>query len=59
MSLDMRYFVLKPRSGESSDSRAHAYASRKAMRTYAEYIENWDAELAKELRDWVDREGRP
>lgn len=49
--LEMKYFVLKPRG----DDR-YAAASRKAMRAYAKHIEPANEQLAKELRDWADKE---
>jgi hypothetical protein len=52
MSLEMKYFVLKPRSKTLNDYFAHA--SRQAILTYANFINN--EELAKELRDWVAEE---
>ena len=49
--LEMKYFVLKPRGTD-----AYAYASRKAMRAYAEAIHRENSELAKDLMEWADRE---
>jgi len=49
--LEMKYFVLKPRG----DDR-HAVASRAAMRMYARSIRTADPELARELREWANRE---
>jgi hypothetical protein len=56
MSLMMKYFVLKPKGGT-----VHAAASRRAMRAYADWLDQHepsadDAELANGLRDWADRE---
>lgn len=51
MALEMKYFVLKP----SGDSR-YARASREAMRTYAQDIEEHDPDLAKSLTRWADEE---
>jgi len=48
--LQMKYFVLKP-TGED----LYAGASRLAMLEYARVIEPENPELAKELREWVDR----
>lgn len=49
--LIMKYFVLKP-----AGDNAYAEASRLAMRAYATKIYGENAELAKELREWADRE---
>lgn len=46
-----RYFVLKPHG-----DNIYATASRKAMRIYAESIIKINPELAKDLREWADRE---
>lgn len=46
--IGMKYFVLKPKG-----SSVYADAARLAMLKYAEVIEKYDAELAKELNDWV------
>lgn len=54
--MELKYFVLKPRSGDSGDSRAHAAASREAMRAYANAIDDYDLSLAAQLREWADRE---
>ena len=48
MSLDMKYFVLKPRGNSS-----YALASRQAMCLYALMIEKTNLELAQDLREWV------
>ena len=53
-ALELKYFVLKPRSKEAHDP--YAKASRFAILTYAEHIKNVDALLAKELVEWVGRE---
>ena len=45
MSLDMKYFVLKPRGNSS-----YALASRQAMCLYALMIEKTNLELAQDLR---------
>jgi hypothetical protein len=47
----MKYFVLKPRGTD-----LHAKASRRAMRSYAALIAYENADFAKELRDWADKE---
>lgn len=52
--LEMKYFVLKPRSKHAADY--FAAASREAMRRYAEVIENWEPEFAQELKNWADKE---
>ena len=49
--LEMKYFILKPRGGSN-----YAKASRLAMRKYANVIEEENPDLAKELREWADRE---
>jgi len=54
MSLEMKYFVLKPRSKSPDDP--YAIASREAMRTYALTIHETDPELCQELLKWIDRE---
>lgn len=46
--LELKYFVLKPK-GKDKYSRA----SRAAMLTYADYIEDENPSLAKDLRVWV------
>lgn len=51
MSLEMKYFVLKPRGAS-----IFATASRRAMRAYAAVVQETDRDLADSLRDWADRE---
>jgi hypothetical protein len=51
MSLEMKYFVLKPHGSD-----AYAKASRAAMREYATLIYGENPDLARDLRDWADRE---
>ena len=51
MSLEMKYFVLKPRGNDD-----YATASREAMRAYAEVIEECNPSLAVDLRQWAHRE---
>ncbi len=51
MSLEMKYFVLKPRSKGAND--AHAIASRAAIDMYARVIKEHDPDLAEELQLWV------
>ena len=48
MSLELKYFVLKPR-GESP----FAQASRLAIKAYAESIQSTDEKLAGDLMVWV------
>ena len=52
--LEMKYFILKPRSKKFDDP--HAYASRKAMETYADAIVSKDRSLTEALRRWVRAE---
>ena len=47
----MKYFVLKP-----NGSDPYAAASRNALRRYAKDIERVNPTMAKELRDWADKE---
>ena len=54
MNLEMKYFVLKPRSKNNDDIFAHA--SREALKIYAEIIESVDPDFAQELRDWRSAE---
>ena len=54
MALEMKYFVLEPRSKYKHD--AYAAASRMAIRQYAEGIQNVDPKLAEELRAWAEIE---
>ena len=54
MSLEMKYFVLKPRSKKIGDK--YARAARIAMRAYAEAIRETDPELAEELWAWTNKE---
>lgn len=49
--LQLKYFVLKP-----AGNTMHGAACRAAMRTYATVIENANAALANELREWTLRE---
>ena len=46
----MKYFVLKPRSKDNDDM--YAFASREAMKAYADAIESTNPRLAQDLRDW-------
>lgn len=52
--LEMKYFVLKPRSKTIEDR--YADASRFAMRAYASVIEDINPKLAKSLIEWADKE---
>jgi hypothetical protein len=49
--LKMKYFVLKPKGTD-----IYAYASRMAMRTYANIIIEENPELANDLLDWAYKE---
>ena len=48
MSLEMKYFVLKPRGHD-----VYAEASRAAMRTYANYMADVDNDFSNSLWEWV------
>lgn len=54
MFLEMKYFVLKPRSKCLRDP--FAYASRQAILAYSEAIRGEDPEFAQELHDWAKGE---
>jgi len=56
MALEMKYFVLKPRSKGYGDR--FAKASRAAMVKFADEINDIDPDLAWELKLWVEREER-
>lgn len=56
MSLEMKYFVLKPKSKYKNDP--WAMASRAAMRTFADMIAQTDPDIAWELKAWVDKEDK-
>lgn len=56
MALEMKYFVLNPRSKVKDDS--YAEASREAMIWYAGVIGKTDPQLEQDLRDWVRSEVR-
>lgn len=49
--LKLKYFVLKPKGDD-----IYAKASREAMKTYANYIEEINPQFANDLKDWADRE---
>lgn len=51
MSLEMKYFVLKPHSNTKND--AYAIASRAAMNAYSQAIRKENPELADSLQKWV------
>lgn len=52
--LQMKYFVIKPKSKEPNDP--YARAARMAMRTYAEWIEEFNLSMATSLREWAESE---
>lgn len=54
MSLEMKYFILKPKSKSPGDP--YAAASRKAMRVYANMIAKEDIELSVDLKEWANKE---
>jgi len=56
MSIDLKYFVLKPRSKYPGDPYAHA--SRCALLSFAIHIDKTNPDLARELRIWVEEESR-
>lgn len=56
MGLEMKYFVLKPRSKRLGD--AYARASREALRAYAKSVADSDLELAEALWDWAREEAK-
>jgi hypothetical protein len=49
--LKMKYFILNPSKDDS-----YGNASRMAMHAYADAIEAANPQLAKELREWAQRE---
>lgn len=51
MSLEMKYFVLRPRSKAANDT--YAIASRAAMNEYARVIKTTNPDLSEELKLWV------
>jgi len=51
VGLQMKYFVLKPKGDD-----AYAAASRAAMFKYATLIESENYELARQLREWAEKE---
>lgn len=54
VGLELKYFVLKPRSKRWDDN--HAQASRKAMRAYASHIRDEDRALSDALFEWAQME---
>ena len=52
--LEMKYFVLKPRSKTIND--VYAEASRVAMKAYADSIYEHNPELGAELESWANQE---
>ena len=54
MTLEMKYFVLKPEAKSRDD--LFATASQEAMIRYAEIIEPIDSDLAEDLAIWAGRE---
>lgn len=54
MSLEMKYFVLKPRSKYRNDP--YANAARRAMWEYAYQIEWFDGQLGRDVRELVQEE---
>jgi hypothetical protein len=54
MSLEMKYFILKPKSKYKKD--IFALASREAMRTYAAIVESEDKNLSNSLHAWAIKE---
>lgn len=54
MPLEMKYFVLMPRSKIANDVFAHA--SRAAMLTFAVHIDAVDPAFGNYITDWVQRE---
>lgn len=54
MALEMKYFILKPKSKYADDP--FAKASRRAMEVYAESIREKDPLLASSLFEWVHKE---
>jgi len=54
MSIDLKYFVLKPRSKRHRDP--YAKASREAMLVYSDSIKRVNPKMADELLVWVAQE---
>ena len=53
-SLEMKYFVLKPRSKSCCD--LYAKASRIAIEAYAKAIRDFNPKLSFELSNWANKE---
>lgn len=54
MPLELKYFILKPKGKNNKDP--FALASQSALHAYADAIEDTDAQLAIELRQWANKE---
>lgn len=54
MSLEMKYFVLKPEAKDKNDQ--FAKASQRAMLTYSKAIRRVDPVLANQLEAWAEKE---
>ena len=54
MGLEMKYFVLKPKSKHKNDQ--YAAASRAAMRAYALCVKNTDPSLSQGILSWARKE---
>ena len=54
MAIELKYFVLKPKSRTRDDP--YAAASRLAMWVYAQSIELVNPQLAIDLKDWCNQE---
>ncbi len=54
MRLEMKYFVLNPKSKHSTDK--YARASRHAIKAYSNAMRVENPELAKALFDWQKKE---
>ena len=52
--LQLKYFVLKPKSKDITDPYAHA--SRMALKAYARSIKSTDPALARDLERWIVQE---
>jgi len=56
LGLDLKYFVIKPKSKTADDP--YARASRQALRAYADAIETENGELAFNLKRWANKEDK-
>lgn len=54
MALEMKYFILKPRSKFRDDPWAKA--SRAAMKVFADEIKKTDPDCSEDLGYWIRRE---